>query len=436
MASESGHTMRRKGVIALLGCLVAAAGILAPALAATRATTSYPLDPSLNLKRVRASAGPEQIRVLTLTHGVVPDIAPATQQYPMWALTSTMSANAGAIAGVNGDFGTGKGQPMHTLMIDGELWTTGLAQGRVVAWSSNGSQAYIGHPALHIRAGGATGALFMIQEWNAHAPTATSIAAYTSRGGDVTKPPGKVNPVTTDPRWCEARLVPVNGIAWNGAARTSLVRKYSVQVQPELCERTPIAVGSTSGAVVVASKFSSSITNKVEALTPGDTVKLSWTFGGWPGVTDVMGGSQLLVDQGANVAPDYTAGSDYILNYNPRTSVGISKGCSDTDNATNCRMFLITIDGRQASTNWSKGVRLPFLAHEQITAGAWMALNFDGGGSTTMWVKKRDPAYCESSPGVGGCLAQRPSASTGERATRTALIVLPSADTGTPVGLR
>jgi exopolysaccharide biosynthesis protein len=99
-------------------------------------------------------------------------------------------------------------------------------------------------------------------------------------------------------------------------------------------------------------------------------------------------------------------------------------------------MFLITIDGRQASTNWSKGVRLPFLANEQIHAGAWMALNLDGGGSTSMWVKKKDSAYCQSSPGVGGCLAQRPSASTGERATRTAIVVLPTADTGTPLGLR
>jgi len=428
--------MRRKGATALLGCLVAAAGILAPAVAATRATTSYPLNADLHLKRVRVSSGPEEIRILTLTPGVVPDIAPATQQYPMWSLTSTMSARAGAIAGVNGDFGTGKGQPMHTLMIDGELWTTGQTSGRAVAWSSNGSRAYIGHPALHIRATGASGGLFDIHEWNAHAPTATSISAYTSRGGSVTRPPGKVNPVSTDPRWCAARLVPVNGIAWSGAARTSLVRRYSVQVQPQPCERTSLAVGSTAGAVVVASKFSSSLTNKVEALAPGDTVKLSWTFGGWPGVTDVMGGTQLLVDRGTNVAPDYTAGSDYILNYNPRTSVGISKGCSDTDASTTCRMFLITIDGRQSSTNWSKGVRLPFLANEQIRAGAWMALNFDGGGSTAMWVKKKDPAYCESSPGVGGCLAQRPSASTGERSTRTALVVLPSADTGTPAGLR
>ena len=254
----------------------------------------------------------------------------------MWALTSTMSANAGAIAGVNGDFGTGKGQPAHTLMIDGELWTSGQTQGQAAGWSSDGSRAYIGHPALRILASGASGPLFNIQQWNAHAPTATSIAAYTSRGGSVTQPPGKTNPTSTDPKWCAARLVPASPIAWSGAARTSLVRRYTVEAQPEPCERTPLGLGSKAGTVVVATKYTSS-PNKVMALTAGDTVKLTTTLVGWPGVTDVMGGSQLLVDQGANVAPDYTPGADYILNYNPRTSVGISKGCSDTDNTTACR---------------------------------------------------------------------------------------------------
>ena len=95
-----------------------------------------PNGPSSALKKVRVAKGPQQIRILTLSPGAnVPDIAPATQQYPMWALTSTMSANAGAIAGVNGDFGTGGGPAVHTLMIDGELWTTGVspgARGRVV----------------------------------------------------------------------------------------------------------------------------------------------------------------------------------------------------------------------------------------------------------------------------------------------------------------
>jgi exopolysaccharide biosynthesis protein len=99
-------------------------------------------------------------------------------------------------------------------------------------------------------------------------------------------------------------------------------------------------------------------------------------------------------------------------------------------------MIFMTIDGRQGSTGWSKGVRLPYLADEMIRAGAYRAVNLDGGGSTTMWAKKRASAYCESSPSAGGCLVQRPSPSTGERATRSAIVVLPSADAGTPSGLR
>src|SRR5262249_40907715 len=86
-------------------CLLAFIAILTPAVAGTRSATFH-LTPELSLKKIRASDGPQQIRVLTLTPGTnVPDIAPATQHYPMWAHTSTMSANVGAIAGVDGDFG-------------------------------------------------------------------------------------------------------------------------------------------------------------------------------------------------------------------------------------------------------------------------------------------------------------------------------------------
>jgi exopolysaccharide biosynthesis protein len=79
---------------------------------------------------------------------------------------------------------------------------------------------------------------------------------------------------------------------------------------------------------------------------------------------------------------------------------------------------------------------MPYLADELIRAGAYRALNLDGGGSTTMLAKKRNSSYCQSAPSVGGCLVQRPSPSTGERATRSAIVVLPSADAGTPSGLR
>src|SRR5262245_32635161 len=104
--------------------LVALVALVTPAIAGTRTSASWHLTSHLSLKKVRDSKGPQQIRILSLKPGAnVPDIAPATGQYPMWGLTSSMSAHSGAIAGVNGDFGTSRGQPQHTLMIDGELWT-------------------------------------------------------------------------------------------------------------------------------------------------------------------------------------------------------------------------------------------------------------------------------------------------------------------------
>jgi exopolysaccharide biosynthesis protein len=81
-------------------------------------------------------------------------------------------------------------------------------------------------------------------------------------------------------------------------------------------------------------------------------------------------------------------------------------------------------------------VRLPLLARLMLDAGAWMAVNLDGGGSTTMWTQAIDPAYCQSYPSVGGCLVMRPSQPTGERATRSAIDVLGSPDTGAPSTLR
>ena len=46
------------------------------------------------------------------------------------------------------------------------------------------------------------------------------------------------------------------------------------------------------------------------------------------------------------------------------------------------------------------------------------------------------PSYCQSYPSVGGCLVMRPSQSFGERGTRSAIAVLPTADTGAPSALR
>jgi hypothetical protein len=408
-----------------------------PAFAVTRTVQDFRVGPHTRLTRIRYRDIPQEVRIVRVRPGTaVPDVVPADPTYPMWGYPSAMSAAAGAIVGVNGDFGTGLGQPKHVLMVDGELWTTGQIGGNAVAWSASGDRAYLGHPALTVLGVDATsGASFHLPEWNVGQPRGGVIGAFTARGGTITRPPGTANPTATDPHWCTARLLPSTGLGWSGPGRRAIVRTYTVGSQRDTCPQTPTRIGPTDGAVVLVKRYIEGEKNKVRDLSSGDAVTISWSFAGWPGVTDVMGGQQLLVKDGVNVAPDYVPGGDYILGYNPRTSVGTSRGCGDADVTTACRLILITVDGRQSSTNWSKGVLLPFLAKLHLRAGATWALNLDGGGSTTMWVRRKG-TYCQSMPAVGGCLVNRPSGPNGERVTRSAIVILPTTDGGTPPGLR
>ncbi len=75
----------------------------------------------------------------------------------------------------------------------------------------------------------------------------------------------------------------------------------------------------------------------------------------------------------------------------PRTAAGVSR-----DGRT---LFLLVVDGRQPG--WSIGATLPELAQMMLDAGAWNAVNLDGGGSSAMW--HREPGA------VAGRVLNRPS---------------------------
>ena len=81
------------------------------------------------------------------------------------------------------------------------------------------------------------------------------------------------------------------------------------------------------------------------------------------------------------------------------TPVGVSR-----DGNT---MLLVTVDGRSTR---SVGMTLVELATLMRRLGAWQAMNFDGGGSTTMV--------------IGGAVVNVPSDSAGERAVGNALFVM------------
>jgi exopolysaccharide biosynthesis protein len=83
----------------------------------------------------------------------------------------------------------------------------------------------------------------------------------------------------------------------------------------------------------------------------------------------------------------------------PRSAIGFSR-----DSST---LFLLVVDGR---TQKSVGMTLVELAALMRRLGAWQAMNFDGGGSTTLV--------------VGGSIVNAPSDATGEREVGNALLVV------------
>lgn len=110
----------------------------------------------------------------------------------------------------------------------------------------------------------------------------------------------------------------------------------------------------------------------LKALRPGDKAEITYrsrtSDGSEP--RTAIGGRQLLVENGRNVAP-----ADPV---HPRTAVGFSRDGK--------KMVMLTVDGRQGLH--LPGLSLKDLAEAMIGLGAHNALNLDGGGSSTMLVRE------------------------------------------------
>jgi exopolysaccharide biosynthesis protein len=77
------------------------------------------------------------------------------------------------------------------------------------------------------------------------------------------------------------------------------------------------------------------------------------------------------------------------------------------------QVILMVVDGRSSG---SIGATLYELGLEMKALGAVDAVNLDGGGSATMWIK-----------GLG--VVNHPTDSSGERPVSNAIVILPGADT-------
>jgi hypothetical protein len=213
-------------------------------------------------------------------------------------------------------------------------------------------------------------------------------ALYTARFGQTT-------PRDTTRQTAEATLIA------SGRRGDTLIYVRRGAVAPTSGNAIP-----PNGAILAAYGAGSRI-KEVEAMADGDTVRVLLTttprlpsrhppallIGGWPRI----------LQDGRIVASDAPTAEGTISRNaeqrHPRTAIGFSR-----DSAT---LYLLTVDGRSEN---SGGMTLVELATMMRKLGAWQAMNFDGGGSTTMV--------------IDGTVMNKPSDTTGEREVGNVLAVV------------
>ena len=191
------------------------------------------------------------------------------------------------------------------------------------------------------------------------------------------------------------RLTPDGKLRW-GARKFGLFRRYKVTAQR--CGSTPMVV--KPGTVVLASRRSGDGGKFLRSVKPKQMLRLRF-WNGMKDVMDLMGGAPLLVRRSVVVADPNC--NSWFCGRNPRTGVGVT-----ADGKT----MWVTVDGRSRN---SVGMTIIGFARYMLSLGAATAMNLDGGGSSTMWVK-------------GAGIVNDPSDGSGERPLTNALVILPGPD--------
>jgi len=312
-------------------------------------------------------------------------------QIGTFARTSTMGTHAGALAAINGDFFTWPARPTHQFVSNGMPVLAGQP-GVSFGFRRDEQGGTIGSHPLRIRAENpSTKSSVSILAWNTKSPNSNDVVGFSTYGGSYERPSRNE---------CSARLIQPTAIRWNqqdnGAARDLTVDKV-------LCSSSS-ALGVLSGSVVLSSRLTGAGATFIKGLQAGQTVHLSWA-NDMPGVVDEISGNTMVLRSGAIQYPPGC--SSDLCHRNPRTAIGITAAGA---------VIMLVVDGRSSA---SVGLTFYELGKEMKALGCVDALNLDGGGSATMWIK-----------GMG--VVNHPSDSSGERPVANGLVILPGADTAEP----
>jgi hypothetical protein len=287
-----------------------------------------------------------------------------------------VSAEA-TVAGINGDFaGARDGSPAGIVLTDGVLAHPPLGSRSSIGIDSAGT--------LHVDR------VKFFGTWK-------GTGQRRPLNGVNTRPaPGQVVLFTP------AYGAPVPAIP--GAAEAILQAFPAPSANADLAA-TVTAVGVNGGEPIPAGgailQASGSLAAKLQAEAPAGTAVAMRAIlqPAWTGVTEALGGGPVLVRNGKPVfrsLEDFT--NDQVTARDPRSAVGqLADG----------RVILVAVDGRQPG--YSVGLTAFELAQTLVRLGAVTAAGLEGGDSVTA--------------AFDGRLLNRPSAATGERPVREALLV-------------
>lgn len=293
------------------------------------------------------------------------------------------------VAAINGDVWAGfsndaEHAPNGLHVEAGELVTTGPAARPTFGVGADG-RPLIGAPLVTVTLGTSTGTPFVINRVN-QLRRAGEVVLYTPHYGSQTSSSASGVDVVI-----AGLALPLRASgAWMGTVLLTRPAEGGYPIAP--------------GTIVLTAPA----TSLLAGLVPGEAVTLStMVTAGWETVLHAVGGREWIVRDGNVSISPRPASADEI---HPRSAIGLT---------ADGRLILATVDGRQPG--WSSGMRLPELAEFMLSRGVVVALNLDGGGSTSLAVRRAGTD--------GPVLVNRPSDGS-ERAVTNGIHVVSNAPTG------
>ena len=203
-------------------------------------------------------------------------------------------------------------------------------------------------------------------------PKENELAVYNHFYGDSTD---------VDTSSIQFELVPIDERFVNGRYAGTVRRKWNTDSKKLLHEQGEIF------------SFRGALPESLRLLDWGDTVLVNHQLEGMPErITELIGGSKRIINNG-NVSGNWP-------DRHPRSAIGYNEDAT--------KFYMVVVDGRQES---SAGMTLTELGNFMKGFGVYNALNLDGGGSSTLWVKSK--------------VVNSPSDKTGERVVSNVLMVVP-----------